>query len=125
MDPMSIIVGLVVGAIVLMIVDRLDLGLSVGGFVNALIAAAAIGVVSWGVGWLLEYAGIDLTTSAPLWNAVIYLIVSAIVLWIAARVISGFTTAGFTGALVAAIAIAVIVWIIAQFFSTWLPFFGA
>ena len=125
MDPLSIVVGLVVAAIILMIVDRLGLGLSVGGFFNALLAAAAIAVVSWAVDWVLAQAGVSLSASEPVLNAIIYLIVSAVVLYVAARLIPGFRTSGFSGAFVAAIAIAVIVWVLSAVFGgLTLPFYG-
>lgn len=47
------IVHLIIAAIVLMISDRLLKGLRVAGFVGALIAAVAIGVVYFLIGWLV------------------------------------------------------------------------
>lgn len=47
------IIQLVVAAVVLMISDRLLKGLRVAGFMGALIAAIAIGIVYWLIGWLV------------------------------------------------------------------------
>ena len=48
------IIALVVAAIVLMISDRFLSGMKVNGFVGAIVAAAAIGVVTWIFGWLIN-----------------------------------------------------------------------
>jgi len=47
------IIQLIVAAVVLMVSDRLLKGLRVAGFTGALIAAVAIGVVYWLIGWLV------------------------------------------------------------------------
>jgi putative membrane protein len=52
------IVTLVVSAVVLLIADRFVTGLRVNGFVGAIIAAIAIGVVNWILFWLLGLLGI-------------------------------------------------------------------
>jgi putative membrane protein len=54
------IVYLVVAAVVLMISDKFVPGMKVNGFGGAIIAAIAIGVVSWLVAWLLGLFGIVL-----------------------------------------------------------------
>jgi putative membrane protein len=114
MDPvlLNAIVFIVVSALVLIVVDRLNLGLSVGGFLGAIIAAIAIFVVGWLVDWLLAALGISLGGGADLMSAIIRLFVAAIVLMIAAAIVPRFSTSGFTGALIAAIAIAVIYFLI-------------
>lgn len=48
------IIHLIIAAIVLMISDRFLKGLRVAGFAGALIAAVAIGVVYWLLGWLVS-----------------------------------------------------------------------
>ena len=53
------IVYLIVAAVILLISDRFLSGLSVSGFGGAIIAAIAIGVVTWLVGWLLGLLGIS------------------------------------------------------------------
>ncbi|MFO7684243.1 MAG: phage holin family protein [Chloroflexota bacterium] len=47
------LIHLIVAAIVLMVSDRLLKGFRVAGFVGALIAAVAIGVVYWLLGWVV------------------------------------------------------------------------
>ncbi len=47
------IIQLIVAAVVLMVSDRLLKGMRVAGFTGALIAAIAIGVVYWLIGWLV------------------------------------------------------------------------
>lgn len=52
------IINLIIAAIVLMLAGRWVKGLKVEGFVGALIAAIAIGVVTWLIGWLLGLLGL-------------------------------------------------------------------
>jgi putative membrane protein len=55
------VVALVVSALVLLLSDRFVKGMKVNGFGGAIIAAIAIGVVSWLVLWLLGLFGINTT----------------------------------------------------------------
>ncbi len=50
---LAAIVQLIIAAIVLLISDRLLKGLRVAGFVGALVAAIAIGVIYFLIGWLV------------------------------------------------------------------------
>ena len=107
---LSIIVYLVIAAVVLMIVDRLNMGLSVGGFANAVIAAAVIAIVAGIVAWLLGLLGIGAGTG---WlAAIVNLIVAAVVLMFSDRILPSMKVNGFTGAIVAAIGIGVVGWVI-------------
>ena len=54
------IIALIIAAIVLMISDKFLSGMQVGGFGGAIIAAIAIGVVTWIVNWALGLFGIAL-----------------------------------------------------------------
>lgn len=45
------LIHLIIAAVVLMVSDRLLKGLRVAGFTGALIAAVAIGIVYWLIGW--------------------------------------------------------------------------
>jgi putative membrane protein len=107
---LNFILVLVVAAVVLMIVSRLGLGLSVSGFVPALIAALVIAVVGSIVLWLLGALGI--TFGGGFLGVIVFLVVAAVVLMISDRFVSGMTVNGFTGAIIAAIAIAVLYWLI-------------
>jgi putative membrane protein len=111
MDVVTLVIAIVVSAVVLLIVDRLNLGLRVGGFVNAIIAAIAIALVDWVVLKVLAALNIQVPGPTELITAVVYFVVAAVVLIIAARLIRGFAVTGFIGAVVAAVAIAVLNWV--------------
>jgi putative membrane protein len=99
------------GAVVLMIVSRLGLGLSVDGFVPAFIASAVITLVSGVLVWLLGL--INITVGGPgLLGALISLVVAAVVLMVSGSFVKGMKVNGFVGAIIAAIAYGVIVWLI-------------
>ena len=55
---LSAIVFLVVSAIILLISGAILPGMTVSGFWGAILAAIAIGVITWLVGWVLEKIGI-------------------------------------------------------------------
>ena len=107
----SFIVAVVVAAVVLLIVSRLNLGLSVAGFGAAAISAIVIAIVGAVVLWLLGLFGI--TFGGGWLGALVFLVVAAVVLLIAARFVPGLTVKGFTGAIVAAIGIGVVYWLLA------------
>ena len=109
----SFLVALIVSAVVIYIVGRLNLGLTVSGFGDAIIAALVISIVGTIVFWLLSLLG--LTIGGGLLGTIIYIIVAAIILMISDRFVPGVKVNGFSGAIVAAIAIGVVTWII-----TWL-----
>ena len=106
----STIIALIVAAVVLLIVSRLNLGLTVKGFGAAIIAAIVIAVVAGVITWLLGLLGI--TIGGGLLGAIILLIVAAVVLMLSDKFVPGMEVKGFTGAIIAAIAIAVVTWII-------------
>ena len=99
------------GAIVLMIVSRLGLGLVVDGFVPAFIASAVITVVSGVITWLLGLINISVGRSGLI-GALVSLVVAAVVLLVSDRFVKGMRVNGFVGALIAAIAYGVIVWLL-------------
>ncbi len=109
----SLIIWLIVSALVIYIVGRMNLGLSVRNFTSAIIAAVVIAIVSWVIYLLLGLLGI--TVGGGILGAIVVLIIAAIVLMISDRFVPGMEVHGFTGAIIAAIAIAVVSWII-----TWL-----
>lgn len=106
----NFLVSLVVAAVVIYIVGRLNLGLTVGSFMNAVVAALVIAVVAAVVLWLLGLIGI--TMGGGILGALVYLVVAAIILLISDRFLPGMKVNGFVGALVAAIAIGVVGWIV-------------
>lgn len=110
MDILGFFVWLVVSAVVLMIVDKLNMGLKVGGFKNAALAAIVIAVVTAVVIWFSGLFGITLGAGllGPIWA----LIVAAVVLMLSARLFKGMSVSGFKGAVIAAVGIAVVGWVV-------------
>ena len=110
---LGILLALVLAAVVIMIVSRLNLGLTVDGFGPAIIAAAVIAIVGGLIYWLLGVLGI--TIGGGWLGAIINLIIAAVVLLTAGRMLKGLKVNGFVGAIVAAIAIGVVTWVINWF----------
>lgn len=104
------IFGVIIAAVVLLIVSRLNLGLSVAGFSTAVIGAIVISLVSSVILWLLGLFGVQVGGGSLL-NVLVWLVVSAVILIVAAKFIPGMTVQGFTGGVIAAIAMAVIYWL--------------
>jgi putative membrane protein len=110
---LGILLALVAAAVVIVIVSKLNLGLTVDGFGPAIIAAAVIAIVGGLIYWLLGVLGI--TIGGGWLGAIINLIIAAVVLLTAGRMLKGLKVNGFVGALVAAIAIGVVTWVINWF----------
>jgi putative membrane protein len=110
---LGILLALVLAAVVIVIVSKLNLGLTVDGFGPAIIAAAVIAIVGGLIYWLLGVLGI--TIGGGWLGAIINLIIAAVVLLTAGRMLKGLKVNGFVGALVAAIAIGVVTWVINWF----------
>jgi putative membrane protein len=115
---LNIAVYLVVSAIVILIVGKMNLGLTVKSFGSAIMAAVVIALVAGVVVWGLGIFGITLTGG---WlAAIVNLIVAALVLMIADKFLGGMEVHGFMGAIIAALAIGVVGWAV-----TWaLSLFG-
>ena len=115
---LNIAVYLVVSAIVILIVGKMNLGLTVKSFGSAIMAALVIAIVGGLVVWGLGLFGITLT--GGLLAAIVNLIVAALVLMIADKFLPGTEVHGFMGAIIAALAIGVVGWAV-----TWaLSLFG-
>jgi putative membrane protein len=116
---LNIAVYLVVSAIVILIVGKLNLGLTVKSFGSAIMAAVSSSPLSpaWSCRGL-GFFGITLTGG---WlAAIVNLIVAALVLMIADKFLPGMEVHGFLGAIIAALAIGVVGWAV-----TWaLSLFG-
>ena len=107
---LAIIIGGLISGLIIWIVGRLNLGMSVTGFVPAFIAGFVIAIVAGIVNWLLAVLGIGVGTG---WlGAIVNLIIAAIVLMISGSIVPGMAVKGFTGAIVAAIAISVVSWFV-------------
>jgi uncharacterized membrane protein YvlD (DUF360 family) len=103
------VVGILLHALAIWIVDKLGLGLKVNGIVPALIAAVVISVGSALILWLLGLIGLSL---GGFIRAVIHLIIAALVLMFAGNVVKGLKVKGFVSSLIAAVAIGVVSWLI-------------
>jgi len=113
MDIMGLIVAILVAAIVIWIVGKLGLGIEIDGYVGAIVAAIVIALVAWAIYWLLGLFNFSLgQVGDPILNAIIMLVVAAVVLLISDRFVPGMKVKGFGGAIIAAISIAVVIWLV-------------
>jgi len=116
MSVIGALIGLalvvVLNALVIYIVGRLNMGLTVDSFRAAVIAAVVIGIVGWAVQWLFGFLGFTFLTNPNLIGAIVALIIAAVVLMISDRFVKGMKVNGFGGAIVAAIGIGVVHWLI-------------
>ena len=112
---LNFVIALLISALVIWIVSRLNLGLTVRGYGAAIIAALVIAVVGGVVLWLLGLLGI--TIGGGLLGAIVLLIIAAVVLMLSDKFVPGMEVKGFSGAIIAAIAIAVVSWIISWLFG--------
>ena len=110
---LSALVYLVVSAVVIAIVGRMELGLSVKSFGSAFMAALVIAIIGALAAWLLSVFGISLT--GGLWPAFLNLVIAAVVLMVSDKFLPNVKVHGFTGAIIAAVAIGVVGWAV-----TWL-----
>ena len=112
---LNFVIALLVAALVIWIVSRLNLGLTVKSYGSAIIAALVIAVVGGVILWLLGLLGI--TIGGGLLGAIVLLIVAAVVLMLSDKFLPGMEVKGFSGAIIAAIAIAVVSWIVSWLFG--------
>ena len=112
---LNFVFALLISALVIWIVSKLNLGLTVRGYGAAIIAALVIAVVGGVILWLLGLLGI--TIGGGLLGAIVLLIVAAVVLMLSDKFVPGMEVKGFSGAIIAAIAIAVVSWIISWLFG--------
>ncbi len=111
----NILVYLVISAVIIWLVGRMNLGLSVKSFGSALAAAAVIAIVGGLVAWLLSLLGISF--GAGLLAAIVALIVAAVVLLISDKFLPGMEVHGFAGAIIAAVGIGVVGWLVSWLLS--------
>jgi len=112
---LDLIIVILVSAVVIWIVSKLNLGLSVDGYGSAIIAAIVIAIVNAIVFWLLGLLGI--TVFVGFLGAIVLLIIAAVVLLLSDKILPGMKVDGFLGAIIAAIAIAVIEWLLVLLLS--------
>ena len=111
----GITIASVVGGFVIKIVSSLNLGLWVRGFLTAFIAAIVINIFAIAIGYGL--AAIGVPNPGGIVGFVARLIVAAVLLMIADKLLSGLTVHSFKGAIIAALAISVISWILGLFLA--------
>ena len=115
MEFINMIIGILLWAVgaglVIWIVGKMGLGLTVDGFVPAMIAAIAIAVVAGLITWGLGLFGITLGGTGIM-GAIVSLVVAAVVLLLADKFVPGMQVKGFGGEIIAAIAIGVVNWLI-------------
>ena len=115
-DLIALLIVLVIAspiyALIIWLVGKLRLGLEVSGFGAAFLTALVIVLLNSVVTLALRAAGI--TLEGDLLAVIIQLVISALILLIADRVVKGLYVKGYKGALLAAVAIAAVGWLISQ-----------
>lgn len=110
-----LVVATIVTGLVTWTVSSLNLGLRVRGFGSAYIAAIVITIIGMVIRFVL--AAIGVPGLGGIIGFVERLVVAAVVLMIADKLLPGLTVRGFKGAIVAALAISVINWVLGLFFT--------
>ena len=103
------IIALLVAALVIWIVSKLNLGLTVKGYVDEIIAAIVIAVVTAMVFWLLGL--LNITIGGGLLGWIVMVVIAAVILRFSDRFLPGMEVHGFKGAIIVAIGIGVVSWI--------------
>jgi len=111
---LSFLIGILLYALAIWLVSKLNLGLKVSGFGPAVVAAVVISVLSWLVVWLLGALGLGF---GGFLGAVVNLVIAALVLMFAGNMVKGLMVKGlrvkgFVPALIGAVAIAIASWLI-------------
>jgi putative membrane protein len=106
----NVLIAIVLFALAIWVVGKFGLGLKVSGFGPAFIAAIVIAVASYVLIWLFGVLGISF--GGGFMDAIIYLIVAALVLMFAGKMVKGLRVKGFVPAVIGAVAIAVVSWLI-------------
>jgi len=106
---LSFLIGILLYALAIWLVSKLNLGLKVSGFGPAVVAAVVISVLSWLVVWLLGALGLGF---GGFLGAVVNLVIAALVLMFAGNMVKGLRVKGFVPALIGAVAIAIASWLI-------------
>lgn len=113
-DIIALLIVLVIAspiyALIIWLVGRLRLGLEVSGFGAAFFAALVIVLLNSLV--ILLLGAIGITLEGDLLAAFIQLVIAALILMVADRIVKGFYVKGYKGALLAALAIAAVSWLI-------------
>lgn len=97
---MSLLIRWAASAIALVLVTKLGIGVGVAGWGSALIAALIIGLVNATIGSVLKALTLPI---GCLTLGLSSLIINALMFWLAAMLVDGFTVAGFIPALIGSI----------------------
>ena len=113
-DLIALLIILVIAspiyALIIWLVGKLRLGLEVSGFGAAFLAAVVIVLLNSLV--ILLLGAIGITLEGDLLAVIIQLVIAALTLMIADRIVKGLYVKGYKGALLAAAAIAAVGWLI-------------
>jgi len=103
------LLGAIVAAVLIWIIGKLGLGMTVDGFGPALLTGLLYGLLNAVIHSLL---GLVNFTPVGFWFFLTNLVISAIALLLAARVVKGVRVGGFLGALIAVLGMAGLSWLI-------------
>ena len=113
-DLIALLIILVIAspiyALIIWLVGKLRLGLEVSGFGAAFLAAVVIVLLNSLV--ILLLGAIGITLEGDLLAVIIQLVIAALTLMIADRIVKGLYVKGYKGALLTAAAIAAVGWLI-------------
>ena len=102
---LRLLIELLLNALALVITAYVVPGFEVDGFGPALIAALVVGLLNVTLGWLLSLVTFPLVWLLP---RLMMLLIDAVVLLVAAKLVPGFRIKGFLAALIGAIVLVLI-----------------
>jgi putative membrane protein len=102
---MKLLLHWLLSAVCLVLVEKLVPGIHVSDFVTALIAALVIGLLNATLGFLLKLITLPL---GVLTLGLFFLVINALMLELAARLIHGFVVASFGAAFIGALILAIL-----------------
>ena len=102
---MRMLLNWVLSAVAVWIVAQLGIGISVRGATAALIAALAIGLINATLGVVLKIITFPLTVVTL---GVFWFVINALMLELAAKLVSGFYVRGFAAAFIGAIVLSIV-----------------
>ena len=103
--PMRLLIHWLLSAVCLILVEKLVPGIHVADFKTALIAALVIGLLNATLGFLLKLVTLPL---GILTLGLFFLVINALMLELAAKLIHGFTVATFGAAFIGALILAIL-----------------
>jgi putative membrane protein len=108
---LAIIVSWIITAVILLIIDRLNVGIRVESFGIALLAALVIAVLNAVLGTILRLLALPLNLiTLFLLSWLISWVITAIILYAAAKIVRGFEIKSFGSALIGALVMAILNW---------------